>query len=45
MLKKINKSDVDLKRYKAQSMVRRHTTSEKFSYDRIAIMTDSDADG
>lgn len=43
-LTKINASDIDMKQYAAQTMVRRKFTSST-NYNNIAIMTDADVDG
>ena len=41
---KISKTDVDMAKYKAQTLVRRTSTCN-MSYSNIAIMSDADIDG
>lgn len=42
---KIDKKDIDMTKYKAQTNVKRTFTSCNMMYDNIAIMTDADVDG
>ncbi|QJT71793.1 hypothetical protein TH1_111 [Shewanella phage Thanatos-1] len=44
MFTKVNKSDIDMAKYNAQTNVRR-TFNINMSYSNIAIMTDADVDG
>lgn len=42
---KIDKNDIDMTKYKAQTIVKRTSTACNMMYDNIAIMTDADVDG
>ncbi|AGE48138.1 DNA topoisomerase II small subunit [Salmonella phage vB_SenM-AKM_NP4] len=41
---KVKETEIDMKSYKAQTIVRRTSTSS-LNYKNIAIMTDADVDG
>lgn len=42
---KISATEVDMKKYKSQNMVRRSVESSTMNYNSISITTDADVDG